>query len=106
MNLTLSPTIIGGDKIANDYVVKFEGRPVGRIRETGERIGHNPGWDWVINPPIPIPTWCHGSTDDLEQAKAALKEAWENFYATLRPEDIKRWHETADAAYRINRARP
>jgi hypothetical protein len=75
--------VIGGDKLANDYTVIFEGRSVGRIREATERTGHNPGWNWHINPPLPVPPWCHGSAADLGSAKVAFKEAWEKFRATL-----------------------
>ena len=55
MELKLRPTVIGGDKLDNDFVVLFEGRSIGRVRQASERIGFNPGWDWVINPPLPIP---------------------------------------------------
>ena len=42
MELKLRPTVIGGDKLANDFVVVFEGRSIGRIRQADERIGHTP----------------------------------------------------------------
>lgn len=95
--LTLRPTVIGGDRIKDDYAVYSDGRRVGRIRLATERTGHNPGWDWSINPPLPIPTWGSGSEGDLERAKAAFREAWERFYASLTPERIARWHATVDA---------
>jgi hypothetical protein len=97
-DLTLRRTVIGGDTIKNDYGVYFEGRSVGRIREATERMGHNPGWDWAINPPLPVPPWCVGSEDTLEAAKAAFKTAWERFYAGLTPESIAHWHHIQDAA--------
>jgi hypothetical protein len=75
MELKLRPTIIGGDKIDNDFTVVFDGRSIGRIRQADERIGHNPGWDWVINPPLPVPPWCTVSENSVEQAKAAFREA-------------------------------
>ena len=76
--------MIGGDKLDNDFVVIFEGRSIGRIRQADEHRAY-PGWDWTINPPLPVPSWCAGSEDSLEQAKAAFREAWEKFYATLTP---------------------
>jgi hypothetical protein len=100
MELKLRPTIIGGETSPNDFTVIVEGRRVGRIRQAEERIGHNPGWDWSINPPLPIPTWCVGSEDTLDQAKAAFREAWERFYATLTVEDLAHWHHHQDAAKR------
>ena len=54
----------------------------------------------MINPPLPIPSWCVGSEDNLEQAKAAFRAAWEKFYATLTPESIAHGHYYQDAAKR------
>jgi hypothetical protein len=90
----------GSEKLANDFVVLFEGRSVGRIRQADERYGHNPGWDWAINPPLPIPPWGNGSTDSFEQAKAEFRDAWERFYATLTPESIAHRHHIQDGARR------
>ena len=100
MELKLRPTVIGGDKLDNDFVVIFEGRSIGRIRQADERIGFNPAWDWAINPPLPIPPWGVGSEDSQEGAKAAFRTAWEKFYATLSPESIAHWHHIQDAAKR------
>lgn len=99
-DLILRPTVIGGDKLKNDYTVIFEERPIGRIREASERYGHNPGWDWNVNIPLPTPTWAHGSEYDLEAAKAAFRKAWDRFYPSLSPEDIAHWHHIQDAAVR------
>jgi hypothetical protein len=38
-----------------------------------------------------------GATDHLT-AKADFKAAWERFYSSLTPEDIKSWHRTEDLA--------
>lgn len=99
-DLTLRRTVIGGDTLKDDYCVYFEGRSVGRIREATERSGHNPGWDWAINLPLPIPTWAKGSEDTFEAAKDAFRAAWERFYATLSPDDIAHWHHIQGAAER------
>ena len=95
-----STNVIGGEKLDNDFVVLFEGRSVGRIRQADERIGHNPGWDWAINPPLPILPRGNGSADSLEQTKAEFRAAWARFYATLTPESIAHWHHIQDAAKR------
>lgn len=85
LDLRLRATGIGGDRLENDYCVLFNGRPIGRIRQGTERVS---GWDWVINPPLPIPTWGRGAADDLDAAKTAFREAWDRFYATLTPHEI------------------
>jgi hypothetical protein len=96
--LSLRPTVIGGDRLDNDYVVIREGREIGRIREATERSGINPGWTWAVNPPLPIPTWANGFAISLDQAKVEFKRAWDRFYATLTPHDIAHWHHHQDAA--------
>jgi hypothetical protein len=97
-SLSMRVTVIGRERLENDFVVMCEGRAVGRIREATERSGFNPGWTWAINPPLPIPTWGNGFATSLDQAKAQFKVAWERFYATLTPEDIAYWHRADDVA--------
>jgi hypothetical protein len=96
-DLILRPTIMAGDRLKNDFEVFFEERRVGRIMLTVGSVGQNPSWDWHVNPPLPVPSWCKGSEPDLDQAKAAFREAWERFYSSLSPEAIAHWHHTADA---------
>jgi hypothetical protein len=102
-DLFLRPTIIGGDRLENDYQVIREGRSIGRIREATERLGFNPGWTWAINPPLPIPPWGTGFAKSLDEAKAEFQAAWIRFYATLTPDDIAHWHHHQDAAAERNR---
>jgi hypothetical protein len=96
-NLILRPTFIAGERIADDYCVYFECRSVGRIQRETKNVGQKPEWDWFINPPLPIPSGCSGSESDLEEAKAAIRRAWERFYSSLTPDTIAHWHRTADA---------
>lgn len=91
-HLILRPTVIGGTRLKDDFAVLFEGRRVGRIRLAPGRIGQPSSWDWVVNPPLLVPSWCAGSEWDFGKAKAAFRGAWEQFYAGLTPEDIARWH--------------
>ncbi len=93
--LTLRPTVIAGDCLKDDYCVKHGGRSIGRIRRADERTAQ---WDWMINPPLPIPTWGVGRAASLEDAKAAFRDAWAQFYAKLTPHDIDHWHHHQDAA--------
>lgn len=98
MHLFLRPTVIAGDKLENDFGVIHEDRTVGRIRLATE---HTPAvWVFSVTVPLPVHPWCNGSTPDLEGAKAAFREAWERFYATLDAKSIELWHNTQDAAKR------
>lgn len=98
--LRTQPTVIGGNKLKNDYIVTREGYSIGRIREAAERLGFNPGWTWSINPPLPIPSWGTGFAKSLDEAKAEFRLAWVRFYAELTPEMIEHWHKTVEAAKR------
>jgi len=71
--LFLRITVIGGDRLDNDYDVFFEGRRVGRIREATERTGFNSGWAWSINPPLPVPPWGSCLAPSLDEAKVEFK---------------------------------
>lgn len=71
---------------------------IGRIRYATERSGHNCGWDWHINPPLPIPAWANGTADTLEAAKAAFSAACARFHETLTSDDIGHWHGIVAAA--------
>jgi len=81
----------------SDYRVVCDGRDIGRIRLAHERPDMEQ-WDWRVNPPLPIPSWCNGSSPSLEAAKAAFRTAWEQFYETLTPSDIEHWHRSQDGA--------
>jgi hypothetical protein len=96
MDLLLRPTVLTGKKLEDDYCVIHDGRSVGRIRLASERSGHGVVWHWYVNPPLPIPPWCRGDAESLEDAKTKFKAAWERFYASLTPELIKHWHRTDD----------
>jgi hypothetical protein len=91
-NLKLRPTIIGGERGEDDFIVLRQDRPVGRIRRAHERIGHNPGWDWTITIPLPMPAWTHGSSDSFDQAKIAFRSALDRFLSGLTEHDIAHWH--------------
>jgi len=90
-NLALRP--IG----ENDYTVMRDSRPIGRVRLSDERAGHE-AWNWSITVPLPIPSFCMGSAPSMDAAKTAFRVAWEEFYARLTPSDIDHWHRTQDGA--------
>jgi hypothetical protein len=63
----------------DDYAVIDAGQPVGRIRRAGERQGEV--WMWNVTLPTP---GAPGNTDgSLDAAKAAFREAWSAFKASI-----------------------
>jgi hypothetical protein len=59
---------------------EFGARRVGRIHLAGEHDGGE-RWTWAVNPPMPIPTWCHGITKSRDAAMAAFRRSFERFHA-------------------------
>jgi hypothetical protein len=92
MDYLLRRTVMGGDTLTNDYCVFHKDRLIGRIKRADERSWQGGRWQWNVNPPLPIPSWCNGDAASLDEAKREFKEAWERFYASLTPERIRRWH--------------
>ena len=92
-----APTVIAGENGENDYLV-FEGRRVGRIREATEWVGFNPGLDLGDQSAAGGPNGELVQAPTLNEAKAAFREAWERFYASLTPHDVEHWHHHQDAA--------
>jgi hypothetical protein len=99
-NLTLRRTVIGGDRLDNNYTVWLDERPIGRIKFSEGKTAQVPGWAWFITVPLPVPSLFDGSSDTLEGAMAGFREAWERFYAGLTPSDIEHWHQVAGAQRR------
>jgi len=97
-DLTYRPTVIGGDRLANDYCVYFEGRSIGRIKLAENHVQRRYTWRFYINPPIPTPSWADGSAESLDAALAAFRETWQQFYSRLTPAAIARWHQLDDAS--------
>ena len=89
------PTVLTGEKLKDDYCVFHEGWCVGRIMLARERSWQGDAWEWHVNPPLPIPPWCNGSAESLEEAKAEFRAAWERFYASLTPKQIEILQRTA-----------
>lgn len=96
MDLFLRPTVIADETVPDDFVVIHDDRVVGRIRRATERTP--PIWTYSITVPLPVPPDATGGADDLEGAKAAFRDVWERFFATLSPKSVELWHHTADAA--------
>jgi hypothetical protein len=95
-HLTLRPNVVRNTRLVNDYIVRRDLRPVGRIHLANETP--NAVWEWGINLPLPTPWWCMGRVSSLEEAKVAFLQAWTRFYDGLSPELIAHWHEQHDAA--------
>ena len=95
--MKLRKTVIGGEQFEDDYVVRNEGRSIGRIRLANERSWQGDVWEWNITIPLPIPAWGSGTAATLFDAKADFKTAWDKFSADLTYEQVRRWHAAQDS---------
>jgi hypothetical protein len=87
--LTLRPTVIAGQRYADDYQVRWCGLPVGRI-VLGSRAPHDrPPWSWSCHlPGRPQGNDDRGSATDLADAKAKFKAAWARIRSDLTEAEI------------------
>jgi hypothetical protein len=97
-HLTLRPNFIGNTKLQDDYIIRRDLRPVGRIHLLNEGVAADQVWEWGTNLPLATPWWCIGRTPSLDEAKIAFLEAWTRLYDGLEPEQIAHWHAQQDAA--------
>jgi hypothetical protein len=103
--LTQRPTVIGGDRLDDDWQVIWDGIPIGRIlKAPGIPVGR-PCWSWgVIFPHLPQHPWMRGMESDIDEAKRRFRVAWSDVHRRLTDADIdaarrqavdnrKRWKE-------------
>jgi hypothetical protein len=95
MNLTIGPTIIGGETLTDDYTVREDGYGCGRVRlDSGPN--NKPFWGWWINPPVPVVGKTTGQATSRDQAMADFKAAWAIARPSLTDDDVRHWHELED----------
>jgi hypothetical protein len=97
-HLTLRPNFIGETKLPDDYIVRRDLRPVGRICRVDKDSTSDSAWEWGTNLPLATTWWCIGRAASLEDAKVAFLEAWIRLYDSFSPRQIAHWHEQQDAS--------
>jgi hypothetical protein len=97
-SLTLRPTVIGGQRHADDFTVIWRDISIGRIMRGAGAPTDRPQWSWSCHlHGRPQGSGHRGSAADLDNAKAKFKAAWARIRASLTDADIA-------AAYRIAQA--
>jgi hypothetical protein len=88
--LFLRPTVIGGDRLENDFVVIWDGISIGRILlQTGVPSGR-PNWSWSLAFPHKPQDHAHrGLCSDRAECQRRFKVAWKAVHARLSPFDIE-----------------
>ena len=81
ITLNASPT---WPDVKNDYVLRYEGHAIGRIRLDGS------AWEWQITIPMAMPDWARGTADNLDGSRRAFAAAWGRLLTETDPDRLER----------------
>jgi len=70
--------------IRDDYVVRFEGHSIGRVRLDGTN------WVWSITIPMALPEWAEGTAASRDEGLKTLAAAWGKLLAQTSAERLQR----------------
>jgi hypothetical protein len=70
--------------IRDDYVVRFEGHSIGRVRLDGIN------WVWSVAIPMALPEWAEGTTASRDESFKALAAAWSKLLTQTSAERLQR----------------
>jgi hypothetical protein len=76
--------------VTDDYVIRYEGHLIGRIRLGGERYAQGNTWEWTMDIPMAMPKWARGSAESRDACMKEFTAAWERFLKETSPERLER----------------
>ncbi len=83
--------------VKDDYVVRYDGHVVGRMRLGGERHAQGTTWEWSITVPMAMPVWANGTAESRDACMKDFTAAWGRFLKETSPERL-------DRAWKLERA--
>src|SRR4051794_270176 len=88
-DLTLRRTVIGAQTAPDDYVVIWDGLPVGRIFKSID-VGGGAAWSWsCFLPNVPQPSPHRGRAGNLKAAKVQFRAAWADLQSQISYDQIR-----------------
>jgi hypothetical protein len=84
--------------VQDDYVVRYEGFLVGRIRLAGEQYGQGTSWEWSVIVPMVMPAWARGNAESRDACVKDFTAAWGRFLKETSPERLARAFELERAS--------
>ncbi len=84
--------------IADDYLVWYEGREIGRMRLVRDAKSPSTAWEWYICVPMAVPEWGKGATGSRDTAIRDFGTAWGRFLKETRPGHLQRAWDLQSAA--------
>jgi hypothetical protein len=76
--------------VQDDFIVRYEGHLVGRIRLAGDASSASSPWEWQITIPMEMSEWARGSVDSREEGFKAFAIALSRFLVETSPERLER----------------
>jgi hypothetical protein len=108
-SLSLRPTVIAGQRYADDFGVIWRGLSIGRVLKAEGLPPHVQQWSWHCSLPGK-PGGGNDTGDDLKACKQAFKEAWAGIRSGLTDAEIAHAHEVVETSretlVRYQRRRP
>jgi len=77
-------------EIKDDYVVRYDGHLIGRIRLGGEQHAQGTTWEWSITVPMAMPDWASGSAENRDACMKDFTAAWGRFLKETDPARLER----------------
>jgi hypothetical protein len=95
--LTLRPTVIGGQRCADDYQVIWRGMSIGRIMRASSLPSDKAQWSWnCYLHGRPCKASESGGGSSLDHCKERFRAVWESIRAELTGDDIATAHGYAE----------
>ena len=85
INLKASPK---WPDVKDDYVVRYEGHLIGRIRLAARSSQEDYTWEWSI--PMEMPVWANGTAESRDACMKKFTAAWGRLVKETRPERMER----------------
>ena len=76
--------------VKDDYIVRYDGHLVGRMRLAGERYAHGTTWEWSITVAMAMPAWASGTAESRDACMKDFTAAWGRFLKQTSPERLER----------------
>lgn len=76
--------------VKDDYVVRYDGHLVGRIRLGGEHYAQGTNWEWSITVPMAMPDWANGSAESRDACMKDFTAAWGKLLKETDPKRLER----------------
>jgi hypothetical protein len=76
--------------VKDDYVVRYDGHLIGRMRSGGERYTHGTTWEWSIAVPMAMPVWAKGTAESRDACMKDFTAAWGRLLKEISPQRLER----------------